>query len=68
MDPVQRVWRFQNLVWNGLTMIKSMINSCLPEFSDFTRVFSPVKVLCNGPLLEGNGETLVMLTPMDCKP
>ena len=30
-------------------MIKSMVNSCLPEFSDFTRVFSPVKVLCNGP-------------------
>ena len=29
-------------------MVKSMINSCLPEFSDFTRVFfSPVKVLCN---------------------
>ena len=28
-----------------------MVNSCLPEFSDFTRVFSPVKVLCNGPLV-----------------
>ena len=25
-------------------MVKSMVNS--PEFSDFTRVFSPVKVLC----------------------
>ena len=31
-------------------MVKSMVNSFLPEFSDFTRVFSPVKVLCNGPL------------------
>ena len=31
-------------------MVKSVVNSCLPEFSDFTRVFSPVKVLCNGPL------------------
>ena len=31
-------------------MVKSMVNSCLPEFSDFTRVFSPVKVLCNRPL------------------
>ena len=31
-------------------MVKSMVNSCLPEFSDFTRVFSPVKVVCNGPL------------------
>ena len=30
-------------------MVKSMVNSCLPEFSDFTRVFSPVKVLCNRP-------------------
>ena len=25
-------------------MVKSIVNSCLPEFSDFTRVFSPVKV------------------------
>ena len=32
-------------------MVKSMINSCSPEFADFTRVFSPVKVLCNGPLM-----------------
>ena len=30
-------------------MVMSMVNSCLPEFSEFTRVFSPVKVLCNGP-------------------
>ena len=37
-------------------MVKSMVNSCLPEFSDFTRVFffSPVKlkVLCNRPQKE----------------
>ena len=33
-----------------LPMVKSMVKSCLPEFSDFTRVFSLVKVLCNGPL------------------
>ena len=32
-------------------MVKSVVKSCLPEFSDFTRVFSPVKVLCNGPLV-----------------
>ena len=30
-------------------MAKSMVNSCLLEFLDFTRVFSLVKVLCNGP-------------------
>ena len=30
-------------------MEKSMVKSCLQEFSDFTRVLSPVKVLCNGP-------------------
>ena len=31
-------------------MVKSMVNSWLPEFSDFNRVFfSPVKVVCNGP-------------------
>ena len=35
-------------------MVKSMVNSYLPEFSDFTRVFSPVKVLCNGPLFTIN--------------
>ena len=34
-----------------LPMIMSMGNLCLPEFSDFTRVFSPVKVLGNGPQL-----------------
>ena len=34
-----------------LPVVKSMVNSCFPEFSDFTRVFSPVKVLCNGPLV-----------------
>ena len=34
-----------------LPMVKSMVNSCLPEFSDLTRVFSPVKMLCNGPHL-----------------
>ena len=33
-----------------LPMVKSMVNSCYPEFSGFTRAFSPVKVLCNGPL------------------
>ena len=27
-----------------------MLNLCLREFSDFTGVFSPGKVLCNGPL------------------
>ena len=39
-----------------LPMVKSMVNgqwskvnSCLLEFSDFTRVFPPVKVLCNRP-------------------
>ena len=28
-----------------------MGNLCLPEVSDFPRVFSPVKFLCNGPLV-----------------
>ena len=36
---------------NFLPMVKSMVNLCLPEFSDFTRLFSLVKVLCNRPLL-----------------
>ena len=31
-------------------MIKSVVKLCLPKFSDFTRVFSLVKVLCNRPL------------------
>ena len=29
-------------------MVKSMVNSCLPEFLDFTAVFTSVRVLCNG--------------------
>ena len=33
--------------WNFYPMLKSMAKLCLPEFSDFTRVFSLVKVLCN---------------------
>ena len=37
-------------------MVESMVNSCLPEFSDFTRVFTPVRVLCNGPLVSEIGE------------
>ena len=32
-------------------MVKSMVKSCLPELSDFTRVFSPVRVLCNRPMV-----------------
>ena len=30
-------------------MVKSMVKLCLPKFSDFTRVFSPVKVSMNRP-------------------
>ena len=30
-------------------MARSVVKSCLPEFSDFTQVFSRVKVLCNRP-------------------
>ena len=32
-------------------MVKSMVKLCLLEFSDFTWVFSVVKVLCNRPLV-----------------
>ena len=34
-------------------MVKSMVKLCLPEFSDFTRVFSAVTFVCNGPLIAG---------------
>ena len=34
-----------------LPMVKSVVNSFLPEFSDFTRVLSPVKDSRNGPLV-----------------
>ena len=35
-------------------MVKSLVNSYLPEFSDFTRVFSPVRVVCNRSQIDSN--------------
>ena len=50
-------WSFQFLL-----MVKSMVNSCLPEFSHFTRVSSPVKVLCNGPQILIWFQTILLIT------
>ena len=45
-----------------LPMVKSMVNSSFTGVSDFTRVFTPVRVLCNGPLAFSKYQNILSLS------